>query len=299
MDPHFIQSIQSNNIEIEREQKQILKGAKKSNDHHELSLSRQRSLKDVAPSTGQDEADYFTSETKAGGTVAHSAVIICRICKIISSNQGRKACARSHAITSKGFVIKETCPEISDLSREQKIEILKRNRICRCCLSLGENTSLHPSTDCNYLEQKKLLFLQCKIQNCKYRSSLCDKHQETNSPKPTPLKSIAIDKKCMEVLSPLAKVSKEENDVSEVKVVSKDTDARWVFISWKSLPRGWDLILFIFYYILSILRGKRIQTRHLLSGTIDKSISREQEMLIRKPRDKDLFSFRRIIFDPG
>ena len=245
---------------------------------------------------------YFQSKTKTERLFSHSAVVTCRICKIVASNKGKKAHPRDHEVTSKGFVVKESCPEILKLGREEKIKILKNNHICRSCLSLGENTSLHPGADCDFLRQKKLSFLQCKMEGCKYRLSLCDKHNEIEAPKQTPLRSTAIDNRSMENLSPLARVSEKENVLSEDKVDSDNKSARWILISWKSLPRGWEFLLFMCYYVLSLFRGKHTDNHDLLSRrqkTIPKSMSREQQKAKQKPNSTDSLSSGHIVFDPG
>ena len=102
--------------------------------------------------------------------------ITCRICKIISSNDGKPLQPREHKISREGFIIKESCPELARLSKREKIGILMKNRICRSCLCLGIQTPLHPGKDCDYLKQKKLLFLECPANGCRIRSTLCDKH---------------------------------------------------------------------------------------------------------------------------
>ena len=101
----------------------------------------------------------------------------CRICLIIASNNCQILRPREHNMTERGFIIKESCPELASLSRSEKIDILKKNRICRSCLCLGVNTPLHPEDNCDYLEQKNLLFLKCQADACKLRSIFCDQHQ--------------------------------------------------------------------------------------------------------------------------
>ena len=101
--------------------------------------------------------------------------ITCRICKIISSNNCQTLRPKLHRVTPAGFVIKESCPELARLSRCERINFLKKNNICRSCLSLGINTPSHPGESCDYLVQKRLLFLKCPGNECRLRSTLCDK----------------------------------------------------------------------------------------------------------------------------
>ena len=61
------------------------------------------------------------------------------------------------------------------MSKSERINILKKNNICRSCLSLGVHTPSHPAEVCDYLVQKRLLFLKCPGNECKLRSTLCDK----------------------------------------------------------------------------------------------------------------------------
>ena len=103
--------------------------------------------------------------------------VTCRICVIVSSNNCQILRPKLHRVTTAGNVIKESCPELLKFNKYQKIDILKNNNICRACLSLGVNTPLHPAEDCDYLEQKKLLFLKCPANGCKFRSIFCDQHQ--------------------------------------------------------------------------------------------------------------------------
>ena len=103
--------------------------------------------------------------------------ITCRICVIVSSNNCQILRPKLHRVTTAGNVIKESCPELLKFNKYQKIDILNKNNICRACLSLGVNTPLHPAEDCDYLEQKKLLFLKCPAYGCKLRSVFCDQHQ--------------------------------------------------------------------------------------------------------------------------
>ena len=114
---------------------------------------------------------------KCPPTASRSALTSCRICKIISSNHGKQLQPREHKISGGGFIIKESCPELLNFNKYQKIDILKKNNICRACLSLGVNTPLHPEDNCDYLEQKNLLFLKCQADACKLRSIFCDQHQ--------------------------------------------------------------------------------------------------------------------------
>ena len=53
--------------------------------------------------------------------------ITCRICKIISSNDGKPLQPREHKISREGFIIKESCPELARLSKREKIGILMKN----------------------------------------------------------------------------------------------------------------------------------------------------------------------------
>ena len=108
--------------------------------------------------------------------VRRSENVTCRVCVIISSNNSQVLRPREHNVTERGFIIKESCPELAGLSKSEKIGILKKNQICRSCLCLGTQTPLHPENDCDYLNQKNLLFLKCPAQGCRVRSTLCDKH---------------------------------------------------------------------------------------------------------------------------
>ena len=108
--------------------------------------------------------------------VRRSENVTCRVCVIISSNNCQVLRPREHNVTERGFIIKESCPELAGLSKSEKIGILKKNQICRSCLCLGTQTPLHPENDCDYLNQKNLLFLKCSADGCRLRATLCDKH---------------------------------------------------------------------------------------------------------------------------
>ena len=123
-----------------------------------------------------DKGNDLKASRKCAPTASRSVFTTCRVCKIISSNDGKQLQPREHKISREGFIIKESCPELARLSKREKIGILMKNRICRSCLSLGIQTPLHPGKDCDYLKQKNLLFLECPVNGCRIRSTLCDKH---------------------------------------------------------------------------------------------------------------------------
>ena len=98
----------------------------------------------------------------------------CRVCKIVASNQGRIAVPRVHFISPKGCIMRDLCPDIAQLSLNQRVAFLQNHRICRSCLRLGVNTRLHPGNYCDFLKSSGLLHLKCKDHNCKYRSATCN-----------------------------------------------------------------------------------------------------------------------------
>ena len=62
---------------------------------------------------------------KCPPTASRSVLTSCRICKIISSNHGKQLQPREHKISRGGFIIKESCLELLNFNKYQKIYILK------------------------------------------------------------------------------------------------------------------------------------------------------------------------------
>ena len=105
---------------------------------------------------------------------------ICRVCKLLVPGPYLKP--TSHRVTRKGFPVKDECPHIFYLSRSERSKVLKKNKICRSCLSLKIDTGLHGGEgSCRHLERKNLLHLKCEKEGCLLRKSLCDHSQSKNS----------------------------------------------------------------------------------------------------------------------
>ena len=159
--------------------------------------------------------------------VRRSENVTCRVCVIISSNNCQVLRPREHNVTERGFIIKESCPELAGLSKSEKIGILKKNQICRSCLCLGTQTPLHPENDCDYLNQKNLLFLKCPAQGCRIRSTLCEKHVCHPHKYPTnPVDCVpqprgqqctidAVDMNTRETVGPIGNMRNAKNTVKE------------------------------------------------------------------------------------
>ena len=125
-----------------------------------------------------DKKDDLKASRKYVPTLSRSVLTSCRICKIKASNEGMELQPKVHKVTRNGLIIRESCPVLQELcSIEEKIQVLRENNICRSCLCLGVRTLSHPDESCNYVSEKKLLFLKCKFPKCRLRATLCDQHQ--------------------------------------------------------------------------------------------------------------------------
>ena len=234
--------------------------------------------------------------------VRRSENVTCRVCVIISSNNCQVLRPREHNVTERGFIIKESCPELAGLSKSEKIGILKKNQICRSCLCLGTQTPLHPENDCDYLNQKNLLFLKCPAQGCRIRSTLCEKHvchphkYPTNrvdcvpQPRGQQCTMDAVDMNTRETVGPIGNMRNAKNTVKEkaknieeksfeykeMNSNNSDTFKERQYRSlsiFSNLVQALRILVFIFYFLVTSI--KKIKRDFYKSEKIIKSQSSE------------------------
>ena len=253
--------------------------------------------------------------------VQRSENVTCRVCVIISSNNCQVLRPREHNVTERGFIIKESCPELAGLSKSEKIGILKKNQICRSCLCLGTQTPLHPENDCDYLNQKNLLFLKCPAQGCRIRSTLCEKHvchphkYPTNpvdcvpQPRGQQCTMDAVDMNTREAVGPIGNMRNAKNTVKEkaknieeksfeyeeMNSNNSDTFKERQYRSlsiFSNLVQALRILVFIFYFLVTSV--KKMKRDFYKSEQIPKRQSSEATGL--KILDSQI---NRSEFDPG
>ena len=253
--------------------------------------------------------------------VRRSENVTCRVCVIISSNNCQVLRPREHNVTERGFIIKESCPELAGLSKSEKIGILKKNQICRSCLCLGTQTPLHPENDCDYLNQKNLLFLKCPAQGCRIRSTLCEKHvchphkYPTNrvdcvpQPRGQQCTMDAVDMNTREAVGPIGNMRNAKNTVKEkaknieeksfeyeeMNSNNSDTFKERQYRSlsiFSNLVQALRILVFIFYFLVTSV--KKMKRDFYKSEQIPKRQSSEATGL--KILDSQI---NRSEFDPG
>ena len=253
--------------------------------------------------------------------VQRSENVTCRVCVIISSNNCQVLRPREHNVTERGFIIKESCPELAGLSKSEKIGILKKNQICRSCLCLGTQTPLHPENDCDYLNQKNLLFLKCPAQGCRIRSTLCEKHVCHPHKYPTnPVDCVpqprgqqctidAVDMNTRETVGPIGNMRNAKNTVKEkaknieeksfeyeeMNSNNSDTFKERQYRSlsiFSNLVQALRILVFIFYFLVTSV--KKMKRDFYKSEQIPKRQSSEATGL--KILDSQI---NRSEFDPG
>ena len=224
-------------------------------------------------------------------------------------------------MTERGFIIKESCPELAGLSKSEKIGILKKNQICRSCLCLGTQTPLHPENDCDYLNQKNLLFLKCPAQDCRIRSTLCEKHvchphkYPTNpvdcvpQPRGQQCTMDAVDMNTREAVGPIGNMRNAKNTVKEkaknieeksfeyeeMNSNNSDTFKERQYRSlsiFSNLVQALRILVFIFYFLVTSV--KKMKRDFYKSEQIPKRQSSEAKGL--KILDSQI---NRSEFDPG
>ena len=253
--------------------------------------------------------------------VRRSENVTCRVCVIISSNNCQVLRPREHNVTERGFIIKESCPELAGLSKSEKIGILKKNQICRSCLCLGTQTPLHPENDCDYLNQKNLLFLKCPAQGCRIRSTLCEKHVCHPHKYPTnPVDCVpqprgqqctidAVDMNTRETVGPIGNMRNAKNTVKEkaknieeksfeyeeMNSNNSDTFKERQYRSlsiFSNLVQALRILVFIFYFLVTSV--KKMKRDFYKSEQIPKRQSSEATGLKILDSQKN-----RSEFDPG
>ena len=252
-------------------------GIKEKQDHVSTEIKGSYKMDGRMPSVGSSGVQHSEAPTYECEELISATT--CKVCRIVANNTGVPVRPTAHVTSKQGHVRRDKCPLVRDLSIEERVKFLRSHGICRSCLSLKVHTRLHPGDSCAYLQEKKLIHLKCRSDSCLFRKSLCNGH---------------YNEKCIKSPSNLRKDSKEQKSD---RMDSDDKSTKWIFIKWRNIPRAWDVILIIFYFMISIVKGRKILSHDMFSKTIVKCVSRKQERLTQESISKE--PAKRVDFDPG